>query len=196
MQDEPKEIERGTKGVLKELLQFILIVLLIIIPVRFFVVQPFVVVGESMLPTFSTNQYLIIDELSYRLESPERGQVIVFKYPYASESNGDEKYFIKRIIGLPGETVVIKNGDVTIKNKEHPQGFQLEEPYVSSLSDTSMTMTLGKKQYFVMGDNRPASFDSRSWGPLDRNYIVGKAFLRLLPANKFSLLPGNYKENK
>lgn len=197
--DEPnvQNVSSKTKNVFKELLQFVIIVLVIIIPVRFYIAQPFVVVGESMLPTFSSNQYLIVDELSYKLEDPERGQVIIFKYPYATESNGESKYFIKRIIGLPGETVIINNGKVSIKNSvNHPKEFTLTEPYVSAPTDTSMTMVLGKDQYFVMGDNRPASFDSRSWGPLDGNFIVGKAFVRLLPANKISFLPGNYPEPK
>lgn len=183
-------------SLLKELLQFIVIVLVIIIPIRFFIAQPFVVVGESMLPTFSTNEYLIVDELSYKLESPQRGQVIIFKYPYATEQNGEAKYFIKRIIGLPGETVTIKNGVVKIENKEHPEGFVLNEPYITSKTDTNMTMTLAKNQYFVMGDNRSKSFDSRAWGPLSSDYIIGKAFIRLLPPQKIALLPGNFNESQ
>lgn len=204
MNDESNEPRSGTTeerisdrpkaGIFRELLQFIIIVLVIIIPIRFFVAQPFVVVGESMLPTFTTNEYLVVDELSYKFEAPERGQVIVFKYPYATEENGDAKYFIKRIIGLPGETVIIKNDTVTIKNADHPDGFVLNEPYTSAPTDTTMTTTLGLNQYFVMGDNRPESFDSRSWGPVDKNLIVGKALLRLLPPSKISLLPGNYIE--
>jgi signal peptidase I len=184
------------KSIFKELFHFIIIVLLVVLPIRLYVAQPFVVVGQSMEPTFVSNEYLIVDELSYRLESPARGQVIVFKYPYGAEEDGNAKYFIKRIIGLPGETVVIREGVVTIKNSENPKGFLLNEPYVTSKADTSMSMTLGNDQYFVMGDNRPKSFDSRSWGPLSSDHIIGKAFIRLLPPNKISLLPGNYKLNK
>lgn len=192
----PPTSKPKNKSIFRELLQFAILVLVVIIPIRFFIAQPFIVVGESMLPTFSTNEYLIVDELSYKLGSPERWQVIIFKYPYAAEENGDSKYFIKRIIGLPGETVVIKNGTVVIKNSDNPDGFTLDEPYIESKTDTSMTMTLGDDQYFVMGDNRPKSFDSRSWGPVSRDMIVGKAFVRLLPPQKISFLPGNYHEKK
>lgn len=187
---------QSQKSIFKELLQFIIVVLLVVLPIRLYIAQPFVVVGQSMEPTFVSNEYLIVDELSYKLDQPERGQVIVFKYPYGIEQNGASKYFIKRIIGLPGETVLIREGVVSIKNKENPKGFILNEPYVSSKADTSMSMTLGEDQYFVMGDNRPKSFDSRSWGPLPSDLIVGKAFIRLLPPQKISLLPGHYNLNK
>jgi signal peptidase I len=179
-------------GVILELLQFVLIVLIIIIPIRMFVAQPFVVVGQSMEPTFISNEYLIVDELTYRLDDPKRGQVIVFKYPYGEVEGSDSKYFIKRIIGLPGETVVIKKGVVSIQNKVNPKGFVLDEPYIKARTDTSLTMTLGKDQYFVMGDNRAQSFDSRAWGPLSSEFIVGKAFIRLLPPTKAGFLPGSY----
>lgn len=186
-------LNRG--GVVAELLQFVLIVLLIILPIRLFVAQPFVVVGQSMEPTFVSNEYLIVDELTYRIEDPKRGQVIVFKYPYGMEEGGSTKYFIKRIIGLPGETVIIKRGAVTIKNDKNPEGWILDEPYVKAKSDTSITLTLAKDQYFVMGDNRTQSFDSRSWGPLAEDLIVGKAFIRLLPPTKAGFFPGDYLKN-
>lgn len=193
--NKPWVAQKNIGGVVTELLQFILIVLIIILPIRLFVAQPFVVVGQSMEPTFVSNEYLIVDELTYRLDDPERGQVIVFKYPYDSGEGASSKYFIKRIIGLPEETVMIKRGVVTIKNDKNPEGFVLEEPYIKAKSDTSITMTLSKDQYFVMGDNRAQSFDSRSWGPLSEDYIVGKAFIRLLPPTKAGFFPGNYQAN-
>ncbi len=166
---------------------FAIIALAIILPIRFFVAQPFIVDGSSMDPTFASNQYLIVDELTYRFEPIERGDVIIFKYP-----NDTSKYFIKRVIGLPGETVQIEGSKVIITNKDHPLGFTLTEKYVAPTNITSnkLTITLSNSQYFTMGDNRAASFDSRSWGPLDKKYIIGRPFMRLFPFNQISFLPG------
>lgn len=166
---------------------FALIAIAIILPIRFFVAQPFIVDGSSMDPTFETNQYLIVDELSYRFEPVSRGDVIIFKYP-----NDPSKYFIKRVIGLPGETVQIEDTKVTIKDKANPQGFTLTENYIAPANFTSdhKTVTLSDRQYYVMGDNRGASFDSRSWGPLDKKYIIGRPLIRLFPLDEISFLPG------
>jgi signal peptidase I len=143
-----------------------------------------------MEPNFSNGQYLIIDELSYRLGDPQRGDVIVLHYP-----NDEKEYFIKRIIGLPGETVQIDNGSVTIFNKEYPQGTTLDESYLPNqglsfphntlLVGGKKTLTLDSDQYFMMGDNRLASSDSRDWGPLKRSEMVGKVFIRAVPLSKF-----------
>ncbi|MFA6274232.1 MAG: signal peptidase I [Candidatus Paceibacterota bacterium] len=172
-----------------ELARFAIIALAIVIPIRIFVAQPFIVSGSSMVPTFENGQYLIVDEISYRLNDPKRNDVIVFKYP-----NDPKKYFIKRIIGLPNETVDIKGNEVIITNKEHPDGFKLEQPYVKNTANNSTHFELKENEYFVMGDNRSASSDSRYWGAVPRNLLVGKAFLRLLPINKLSIMPGNYKQ--
>ena len=172
---------------LKEIVIFAITILVILIPIRLFIAQPFVVVGSSMDPTFSTGQYLIVDELSYRFEAPERGQVIIFKYP-----KDTTKYFIKRIIGLPGEKISINNGAVTIKNASNPNGIVLNEPYIKFPANTTMAEeTLSDTEYFVMGDNRAVSLDSRSWGPLPRDLITGRAFLRLFPVPNIGILPGN-----
>jgi signal peptidase I len=140
-----------------------------------------------MDPTFATNQYLIVDELSYRFEPIARGDVIIFKYP-----NDTSKYFIKRIIGLPGETVQIEGTKVLIKNKTNPQGTTLTENYIAPANFTSdhTLVTLSDNQYYVMGDNRGASFDSRAWGPVDKKYIIGRPLIRLFPIDKISLFPG------
>jgi len=173
----------------KEVLKFTLIALLVVVPVRLYVAQPFIVNGASMDPTFETGNYLIIDELSYRVEAPKRGDVIVLNPP---GENG--KFFIKRIIGLPGETVSIHNFTVTIKNAEHPEGFSLHEPYVAEKNKggrSELSVTLNPTEYFVMGDNRNASFDSRDWGNLERNRIVGRALLRLFPVPDIGAFPGH-----
>lgn len=175
-----------------DLLRFALIVLVIALGIRFFIAQPFVVSGTSMVPTFEDKNYLIVDQLTYRFREPERGDVIIFHPP------GQPKgiFYIKRVIGLPNETVVIKNGTVTVANEAHPNGIVLDEPYESAAPTNTLTKKLGSDEYFVMGDNRPYSSDSRSWGALPRENIVGRAFLRLWPLNHISVLPGefNYSE--
>jgi signal peptidase I len=172
----------------KDTIIFAIVALAIILPIRFFIAQPFIVDGASMDPTFETNQYLIVDEVSYRFEPISRGDVVIFKYP-----NDTSKYFIKRVIGLPGETVQIEGTKVTISNsKENPQSFTLTENYISPANFTSdhILKKLSENQYFVMGDNRGASFDSRAWGPVDKKYIIGRPIVRLFPVDKISFLPG------
>lgn len=171
----------------KELLKFAIIAIFVVLPIRYFIAQPFIVKGASMDPTFETGQYLIIDEISYRFEEPKRGEVIVFRYPL-----DQSRYFIKRIIGLPEETLELRGGEIIIKNSESPDGFLLEEPYLdANLKKTdNLSVTLSKNQYFVMGDNRLASLDSRIWGPLSKDLIIGKPFIRLLPITKINLFPG------
>ncbi len=174
-----------------EIVKFVIIALIIIIPVRTFVADPFIVSGESMDFTFANGQYLIVDQLSYHFENPARGDVIIFRYP-----KDPSIFFIKRVIGLPGETVSITNGLVTIYNAQHPEGsssgIALLEPYVSAehRSYDNYTTTLGPDQYFVMGDNRNESSDSRVWGPVPRANIVGRPILRLLPPSTLAVFPG------
>ncbi len=167
-----------------DLLKVIVIALVIIIPVRYYVIQPFIVSGSSMQPTFQNGQYLIVNELDYHLHAPQRGDVIVFKYPLNTS-----EYFIKRVIGLPGEKVLVSNGKVTIFNTANPNGFVLNETYLPSglytEATTDQPITLGENEYFVLGDNRPASSDSRYWGDVPLNDIVGKVVLRAYPFNQF-----------
>lgn len=167
-----------------ETFKFIVISLLIVIPFRYFIAQPFVVSGASMDPTFEDGEYLIVDEISYRFEEPKRGDVIVFKYP-----ENKKKYFIKRIIGLPEETVTISNGIVTITKKDGSKET-LKEQYVQNIKKDYFSKILKKEEYFVMGDNRANSLDSRSWGALPEDLIVGKPFVRLLPIGRMDLFPG------
>ncbi|MEK7519925.1 MAG: signal peptidase I [Patescibacteria group bacterium] len=168
-----------------ETAKLVLISLIIILPIRYFVVQPFFVLGASMEPTFTDGDYLIINELTYLTTGePTRGDVVVFKYPY-----DQSKYYIKRIVGLPGEIVVIADDGVTIKNKEHPEGFALNEEYLPPNRETygNATVALGNDEYYVLGDNRGASSDSRMWGPLKREFITGKVLLRAFPFEKAEL---------
>ncbi len=171
-----------------DLVRFALITLIIAIGLRVFIAQPFVVSGASMVPTFHDKEYLIVDQLSYRFSEPTRGDVVVFHPP------GQPKgiYYIKRVIGLPNETVTITAGLVHISNDTSPEGFDIAEPYISTEGNNVINKKLGPDEYFVMGDNRPYSSDSRVWGTLPRDNILGRAFLRLYPFNKISFLPGVY----
>ncbi|MBP9771871.1 MAG: signal peptidase I [Candidatus Pacebacteria bacterium] len=173
---------------LSELIRFALITLFIVLPIRIYIAQPFIVSGSSMDPTFESGEYLIVDELSYRLRPPERGDVIIFRFPHDTS-----KFFIKRIIGLPNETVAVNGQEVTIENAEHPEGFILDESYVTHETFGTLRSTLGDDEYFVMGDNRPASSDSRIWGTLKKDLIIGRALIRLLPVSEASLLPGKHR---
>jgi len=168
---------RKVLSFLWETLKLVVISLAIIVPIRYFVVQPFFVLGASMEPTFENGDYLIIDEISYLVGEPSRGDVIVFRYP-----RNPTQYYIKRIVGLPGEIVEIHDKGVTIKNKARPEGFPLTEEYIPKENTYGNTsVVLGSDEYFVLGDNREASSDSRSWGPLKQEYIVGKVWIRAFP---------------
>lgn len=169
--------------------KFTVITLIIFLGIRFFIAEPFLVDGASMDPNFATNDYLIVDELTYKITDPKRGDVIVLRPPFETS-----KYFIKRIIGLPGERIVVAAKQTYIYNAEHPEGVLLDEPYVKFNSDKVTDKTLGDTEYFVMGDNREVSFDSRSWGALPREDITGRALLRLYPFPKLGLFPGGLEE--
>lgn len=171
-----------------ELLKFIVIVLLIVIPIRIFITQPFLVSGESMDPTFKNRQYLIVDELSYNLGKINRGDVVIFRYP-----QDPSRFFIKRLIGLPNEKIILENGSVKIINQENPEGFILNEPYINEPFFSTGVYQTNEKEYFVMGDNRNRSSDSRYWGIVPRKNLIGRAYLRLLPFSKMSYLPGEYR---
>lgn len=156
--------------------------------IRFFIAAPYLVDGSSMDPTFHNGNYLVVDRVSYELGWPARGDVIVFDLP-----ENPKKSLIKRVIGLPNETVILQGDAVTIENAEHPEGFTLDEPYLDPANmegRNEMQITLGSDEYFVLGDNRDVSSDSRIWGTLPRENIVGRAFLRLYPFNVIDVLPG------
>ncbi|MEK7154414.1 MAG: signal peptidase I [Patescibacteria group bacterium] len=169
-----------------ETIKVVIISLAIIIPIRYFLVQPFFVKGASMEATFDDGDYILIDEISYRFKEPSRGDVIIFRYPL-----DQSQFFIKRVVGLPEETVEIKNDRVIIYNKQRPEGFALNEPYLMPGQNTtgSLRIKLDPNEYFVLGDNRLQSSDSRRWGPVNRSLITGRVFLRAWPINKFGELP-------
>ncbi len=170
-----------------EIIKVVIISLAIIIPVRYFLIQPFYVKGASMEPNFHDHEYLIINEISYRFSEPQRGDIVVFRYP-----KDPSQYFIKRIIGLPGEKIKIKDNKVYIYNEKYPNGLELNEEVY--LTEEENTPNLGKTEfileqgeYFVMGDNRESSLDSRRFGSVPRRLIIGKAWIRGWPFDKVTL---------
>lgn len=170
-----------------EFIKILVISLAIVFPIRAYVAQPFIVEGDSMEPNFSDGEYLIIDEISYRFKEPKRGDVIVFHPP-----TGQRVFFIKRIIGLPGEEVMIENGEIIVSSGA--EKVILNEEYLPEGLKTTpdSSFKLGESEYFVLGDNRSRSSDSRFWGTLRKNKITGRAFLRLWPLSKLNILTTNY----
>lgn len=164
-----------------------IIVFILALVIRQFVIQPYIVDGESMMPNYENNEYLLADKLSYMINSPKRGDVVVFKYPKNTNLN-----YIKRIIGLPGETVKIKDNQVAIINRDKPQGFIIDEEYIpenfkTKTPDGSLfEKSLNENEYFVLGDNREHSSDSRDWGVLPKINISGRSWLTIAKL-------GNYK---
>ena len=184
--DESKPTNAPKENFWRELVKLVLISLVIVIPFRIYIAQPFIVDGASMDPTFETGNYLIVDELSYKFENPQRGSVLIFKYP-----RDPRKSFIKRVIGLPGETVSLREGKITIVNAEHPEGIKLDEPYVKLTKEDTVDYIVGENEYFVMGDNRYGSADSRVWGMVPAANIVGRPILQFYPPKVF---PGDYTD--
>ena len=166
-----------------EIVKIVVISAAIVIPIRLFIVCPFYVQGASMEPSFYDKEYLLVDEISYRFREPERGEVVVFRYP-----EDPREYFIKRIIGLPGETLKIDNGGVYLLDKSTNSWTKLAEAYLASDSNTltfeAQQVTLGPDEFFVLGDNREHSRDSRYFGPLNRRYLIGRVMFRGLPLKR------------
>ena len=153
-----EEIKKSSSWeTVKETIRFAIIAILIVVPIRLWVAQPFIVSGPSMEPTFYNGDYLIVDEITYHFEKPKIGDVVVFRYPLDTS-----KFFIKRIEGLPGDKVNIMGKEIVLKDGE----------------------------YYVLGDNSPHSSDSRIWGPVPQNLLIGRVLIRLWPLNKISLFPG------
>lgn len=165
-----------------EMVRVAIISLAIILPVRYFLIQPFYVKGASMEPNFYDHEYLIIDEISYRFNEPQRGDIVVFKYP-----KDPKQYFIKRVIGKPGEKVKIQDNGVYIN------GTRLNETYLPETTETVLPLrgygevTLGSDEYFLLGDNRGQSLDSRIFGPVKREFIVGRTWIRGWPFNRVTV---------
>lgn len=177
---------KSSSGLILEIVKVIVISLAIIIPVRYFLIQPFMVKGGSMEPNFFDNEYLIVDEITYRFNEPQRGDVIIFRYPRDTST-----YFIKRIIGLPGEKIEIRDSNVYVFNDTNPGGVRLDESeYLPPGTRTpgSVSVLLDDNEYYVLGDNRSSSLDSRNFGPLSEVFLIGRALFRGWPFDKIDWL--------
>ncbi len=178
----------GFRKELWEIAKVVIISLAIVLPIRYYIAQPFIVRGASMEPNFANSEYLIVDEISYRFGEPVRGDVVVFRYPM-----DPRQFFIKRIVGLPGERIETRSGRIVVTGADGIP-FTLEEPYLPLAYrqiGPDFKIALAADEYFVMGDNRNASSDSRVWGPLKRDLVVGKAFFRVWPPGAFGFVPGD-----
>lgn len=183
-----KETKNGGWGnELWEIFKVLLVSVAIVLPIRYFIVQPFIVRGASMEPNFENSEYLVIDEVSYYFRGPQRGEAIVFRYP-----RDPRQFFIKRVVGLPGEEIKIQEGRVKVYNPSYPDGFTLAEPYLDPpqrATNPDVSVKLGEGEFFVLGDNRDFSSDSRIWGSLPKNLVVGRVLFRVWPFAKFGALP-------
>lgn len=177
----------GIVGFVLDFIETIVVALSIFVVVYLFLVQPHEVRGSSMEPNFHNNEYILTDKISYRIHNPNRGDVIIFKSP----QNPDVDY-IKRIVGLPGDRVMVKNGYVYVN------GIKLNEYYLKDLTllfpgsfvQEGVEIAVPSNDYFVMGDNRPHSSDSREFGPIDKKSIIGKALIRYWPPQMMGVIPG------
>ena len=172
-----------------DIIKFLAPIVVIVFVVRTYIAQPFIVDGESMSPNFHTGHYLVIDELSYRFHAPQRGDVVVLRYPLDTS-----RFFLKRIVGIPGDHIVIKNGKVYITNDANPNGYVLNEPYQNQATFPAgqfKDVILEQDEYFAMGDNRAGSSDSRAWGILPRKDIIGHALFRLFPVKDMGITPAS-----
>lgn len=177
-------------SVLFEIIKTIVVVGILALLLRVYIIQPFIVEGLSMSPTLANNDYLLIDKLSYRFHKPKRGDIIVFKYPK------DERFnYIKRVIGLPGETIRITENAIVVTNSQDPKGLVLHENYIKDIDGPLINnnrkiiaVDIPKDKYFVMGDNRQGSSDSREWGLLPNKEIIGRSMVRLFPVGDFKIL--------
>jgi signal peptidase I len=174
-----EKILYGT-GCFYELTKWIMIFILMLSMVHFFIATLFIVDGISMEPNYHTGQYVIVDRFQYLFGTPERGDVVVLKFP----GDPEHKKYIKRIIGLPGENVIIQEGVVYINGKK------LEEKYLpeETLTLPNVNRTIKEGDYFLLGDNRPNSSDSRIWGVAARRYLIGRAWLIVYPFSDFKII--------
>lgn len=175
---------------LAELVRTAIIVALLTIGIRTFILQPFVVEGESMSPTFHTSDYLLINKLGYRLGEPQRGDIVVFKFPGNLSIN-----YVKRVIGLPGDHIIIADGHVKVITPSDASGVTLDEAYLPSGVTTTPVdgqatadYIVPANNYFVLGDNRSNSSDSREWSFLPKEDLIGRVVVRAYPFNEAEIL--------
>jgi signal peptidase I len=179
---------------LLDLIKTLIIVLVIYFVIKSYIAQPFLVRGRSMEQTLSDGDYLIVDQLSYNISNPKRSDIVVFHTEFI-QGGAEKEYYIKRIIGIPGDRVVIKDGNVILYKNNSDTPTLLKETYIieglKTISQDPIDVTLSENQYFVLGDNRGNSSDSRYWGVLNKQYIIGKPVIRLFPFNAIKIFSNN-----
>jgi len=193
-----KEFLKSVGNFILDTIETIVMALAMFAMVYLFLAQPHQVHGESMFPNFEDKEYLLTEKVSYRFREPKRGDVVIFKYPKAHEYD-----YIKRLIGLPEETILLEGEKVKIFNDQHPEGFILEESYLNPKTKTigrtvikpGQKFHIPKDNYVMMGDNRERSSDSRAWGTVKREELIGRAWLRYWPPQALAFIPkAEYKD--
>jgi len=184
--------QRGSIGsFLLEFIQSIVLALSVFVLLYLFVAQPNEVKGSSMYPNFLDKEFLLTDKLSYQFGLPQRGDVVVFKAPASEPCAADECEYIKRIIGIPGDKVMVKQGDIYLNGNLLEQSFLPEKVYSSpgEYMQEGIEVTIPEGQYLCLGDNRTNSRDGREFGTIERKLIVGKAFFKYWPIGSIGLVP-------
>jgi signal peptidase I len=189
--EQPKTVKDKAVNILGSIGTFIysfietvVIALVIAVVLYLFIMTPHEVLGNSMHPTYKNGEYLMANKLTYKFGEPRRGDVIIFKY-------SDTQDFIKRIIGIPGDTVMIKDGKVYVNGNLLNENSYLKDTVYTSGGEylaEGETLTLEENEYFVLGDNRPHSSDSRTFGPISKDRIKGKAWIVYLPLSEFRIV--------
>ncbi len=197
---QPSQQKTNTfKSELLDSIKTLIVFLIIFFGIKGYIAQPFLVSGRSMEQTFSDGDYLIVDQLTYNFTTPKRSEVIVFHTEFIPGGN-EREYYIKRVIGIPGDRIVIKDGKVLLYENNSNTPTILDENYIvdglKTLSKGPIDMVLKDNQYFVLGDNRGNSSDSRYWGPVDKSYIIGRPLIRLFPFNQIKLFSNNNEMNR
>lgn len=183
---------KALSSVFLDIIEIVVVALSIFLVVYLFFMQPHQVNGQSMEPTLISKEYVLTDKVSYQTGSPRRGDVVVFHAPESAGcADGTGCDFIKRVIGLPGDMIMIR------ENKVYVNGQPLAEPYLpegittppANFTRDEREIVLGQDEYFAIGDNREFSSDSRAWGPITKSNIVGRAFMRYWPLSKAGIIP-------
>ena len=180
-------VTRRPLGCLFEIVETLVLTLIIFFVIQTFVAQPYRVEQQSMERTLEPDQYVLVDKLTPRFDDYSRGDIVVFEPPEAWVQGGPRTPFIKRVIGMPGETIEVKDGAVYV------DGTRLAEPYLYDLQPTTANdqtkWVIGAGELFVMGDHRAASADSRAFGPIQQTSVIGRAWLRYWPISTLGILP-------
>jgi signal peptidase I len=187
---QPKIIMLNFLKFIFELFKLVLIVIVLAAAIRYFLISPYQVDGSSMTPTLTDKDYLLVEKVNFIFRNPSRGDIVVFRYPLNTTIN-----YVKRIIGVAGDKITIKDGNITVSNSQYPSGVVLQENYLSTSSKTSVmgdssekSWVVSEGEFFVLGDNREHSDDSRSWGIVPKENILGKVWLEVYPREHFGIV--------